>query len=150
MKQMARMSSALPLAPNTYYEGDETQTTWDEDKIYGCLCDSSWSVGLGSGETQQPEWFGPDCSLKHCPTGDNLRSPTDETDCFEVTAANSIHAGEAGNLCHVGCANQGICDHSTGVCQCFDGQYGTNCASIDASVTYEYWNPSSKNFDSEF
>lgn len=38
--------------------------TWDEDKIYGCLCDSSWPVGLGANETQEPEWFGPDCSLR--------------------------------------------------------------------------------------
>jgi hypothetical protein len=28
------------------------------------LCDSSWPVGLGSGQTQEPEWFGPDCSLR--------------------------------------------------------------------------------------
>lgn len=63
LKQMARMSNALPLAPNTFYEGDVSGTTWDEDMIYGCVCDSSWSVGLGSGETQEPEWFGPDCSL---------------------------------------------------------------------------------------
>ena len=39
-------------------------STWDEDKIFGCVCESSWSVGLGSGETQEPEWFGPDCSLR--------------------------------------------------------------------------------------
>ena len=37
--------------------------TWDEDMTYGCVCDSSWPVGLGSGETQEPEWFGADCSL---------------------------------------------------------------------------------------
>lgn len=64
LKQMARMSNALPLAPNTYYEGAEDGSTWDEDKIYGCVCDSSWPVGLGAGETQEPEWFGPDCSLR--------------------------------------------------------------------------------------
>jgi hypothetical protein len=28
--------------------------------IYGCVCDSSWTVGLASGQTQQPEYFGPD------------------------------------------------------------------------------------------
>lgn len=39
-------------------------TTWDEDKIFGCVCESQWPVGLGSGETQEPEWFGPDCSLR--------------------------------------------------------------------------------------
>lgn len=63
MKQLARMDSALPLGPNTYYEGDEDGATWDEDKVFGCLCDSSWPVGLGAGQRQEPEWFGPDCSL---------------------------------------------------------------------------------------
>jgi hypothetical protein len=38
--------------------------TWDESKLYGCVCDSSWTVGLESGETQQAEWFGADCSLR--------------------------------------------------------------------------------------
>ena len=44
--------------------GAEATTTWDENKIYGCVCDSSWTVGLASGQTQQPEWFEPDCSLR--------------------------------------------------------------------------------------
>ena len=30
----------------------------------GCVCDSSWPVGLGAGERQEPEWFGADCSLR--------------------------------------------------------------------------------------
>lgn len=76
---------------------------------------------------------------EHCPSGDNLRSPTDDTDCFNVTAKDSIHRGEVGNLCHVDCSNQGICDHTTGICQCFDGQYGNNCQEIDSTVTYDYW-----------
>jgi hypothetical protein len=36
--------------------------------------------------------------------------------------------GEVGNRCQVDCANQGICDYRTGTCQCFDGQYGTDCS----------------------
>ena len=28
-------------------------------------------VGLGSGETQEAEYFGADCSLLHCPSGDD-------------------------------------------------------------------------------
>lgn len=46
------------------YTHEQDGATWDEDKVYGCVCDSSWSVGLGAGETQEPEWFGPDCSLR--------------------------------------------------------------------------------------
>ena len=114
--------------------------TWDEDRIYGCLCDSSWAVGLGSGQRQEPEWFGPDCSLRHCPSGDNPKSSIDETNCHNVTAKNSVYRGQQGNLCQVDCANQGICDHSTGNCRCFDGQYGPNCARINPNAVYEEWN----------
>ena len=67
MKEMATLTDALPLSPPTTYSGKETTTTWDEDAIFGCVCDSAWAVGLGSGETQTPEWFGYDCSLRHCP-----------------------------------------------------------------------------------
>ena len=64
MKQLARRSDALPLNANTYYEGNEDTTTWDEARIFGCVCDSAWTVGLASGETQEPEWFGADCSQR--------------------------------------------------------------------------------------
>jgi len=140
LKQMARMSNALPLAPNSYYEGDEDGVTWDEDKLYGCVCDSSWSVGLGSGETQEPEWFGPDCSLRHCPSGNDPRTIKDETNCQHKAAKDSTYTGQHGNLCHVDCANRGICNYQTGVCKCFPGQYGQNCAVNDPDATYEYWN----------
>lgn len=132
IKQMAQMSNALPLGANTYYEGDEDFSTWDEDMTYGCVCDSSWEVGLGSGEKQQPEWFGADCSLRHCPSGDDPRTTsTDETDCYNVTAAGSSNRGESGNLCHVDCANRGLCNYKTGLCSCFDGYIGENCATIN-------------------
>jgi len=140
MRQLARMDAALPLGPNTYYEGEVDSVTWDEDRIYGCLCDSSWTVGLGNGQRQEPEWFGPDCSLRHCPSGDNPKTSNDETDCYNITAANSIYRGEVGNICHVDCSNQGICDHSTGNCKCFDGQYGGNCHYVNPNAVYEEWN----------
>ena len=140
IKQMARMSNALPLAPNTYYEGAEDSTTWDEDKLYGCVCDSSWTVGLKSGETQEAEWFGPDCSLRHCPSNDDPRTILVETDCSAVPAKDSYYVGESGNVCHVDCSNRGICDYSTGLCKCFDGQYGNDCSVLDPDATYEYWN----------
>jgi hypothetical protein len=142
MKQMARMDTALPLGPNTYYEGFEDTTTWDEDMSYGCVCDSSWDVGLDDGQTQQPEWFGPDCSQRHCPSGDDPFTEVVETNCTGIAAptAASTAVGLQGNLCHVDCSNRGICDHRTGVCQCFDGMYGAACNTIDATATYTYWN----------
>lgn len=144
IKQMARMDNALPLAPNTYYEGDEDGVTWDEDKLFGCVCDSSWEVGLASGQRQEPEWFGPDCSKRHCPSADDPRTLIDETNCWNVAPRDSYHIGLEGNKCHVDCANRGICDFSTGICQCFDGQYGEDCSINDPDATYHYWN---KGFD---
>jgi hypothetical protein len=42
----------------------QESTTWDARRIYGCVCDSSWSVGYGSTDMQLPEWYGPDCSRR--------------------------------------------------------------------------------------
>ena len=45
--------------------------TWDAYSNHGCLCDSAWKVGLAANETQEPEWFGPNCVRRHCPSGDD-------------------------------------------------------------------------------
>lgn len=76
------------------FSGEGDTVTWDEEMIYGCICDSSWEVGLGSGQMQEPEWFGPDCSLRHCPSGDDPNTIEDETDCFNVTSS-SVYSGAA-------------------------------------------------------
>jgi len=131
MRQIALLSDSLPLVNGTFeYDGDEDAATWDQDKLFGCVCDSSWDVGLKSGQRQQPEYFGHDCSLRHCPSGDDPRTSLDETDCQNVTAAGGFAVGEAGNLCHVDCSNRGICDYNTGLCKCFSGFYGRACGSI--------------------
>ncbi|CAM9229530.1 unnamed protein product [Sphacelaria rigidula] len=142
MKSLATTSEALPLSNVTtgfvsqswYYcfssrscvLGEDDSVTWDEEMIYGCVCDSSWEVGLGSGQTQEPEWFGPDCSLRHCPSGDDPSTTVDETDCYNVTTS-SVYSGAAGNLCQVDCSNRGTCDYGTGLCDCYTGYYGYNC-----------------------
>ena len=69
--------------------------------IYGCLCDSSWEVGLGNGQRQQSEWFGPDCSLRRCPGADDPRTRDDESDCKGVTALGGKGVGLVGNICHI-------------------------------------------------
>jgi len=130
ISQMARMPNAFPLNNITFYEGYESSTTWDEDIIYGCVCDSSWSVGLKAGERQRSEWFGPDCSLRRCPSGDDPETTGDETDC------SGVGGGERNNTCHVDCANRGLCDHYRGLCNCFDGYYGANCTLRDAHAHY--------------
>jgi hypothetical protein len=47
------------------------RNAWDREAMRQCLCDSSWAVGFESGQRQLSEWFGPDCSLKRCPSGDD-------------------------------------------------------------------------------
>ena len=95
---------------------------------------------MGAGERQQSEWFGPDCSLRRCPSGDDPQTIHDETD-----GTNSLNVGALtgtgscialssapGNKCHVDCAGRGLCDHSTGICACFEGQTGNDCRTPDA------------------
>ena len=76
MLQLSRMAEALPLTSSTttiYGSTDEAKdtTAWDHDSLQSCVCDSDWTVGLGSGEVHEPQWFGPDCSRQHCPSGDD-------------------------------------------------------------------------------
>mmetsp|Transcript_26866 Transcript_26866/g.56128 ORF Transcript_26866/g.56128 Transcript_26866/m.56128 type:complete len:267 (-) Transcript_26866:37-837(-) len=127
VKRMASLGNALPLGNTTTYTGFETSHTWDEDMVYGCVCDSSWTVGIGDGQTQEPEWFGADCSLRRCPSGDDPRTAADETDCHGKAAKNSAVKGQNGNKCHVDCSNRGTCDYRTGKCSCFNGYYGQAC-----------------------
>lgn len=138
LKNMAGEIRAFPINFNNYTYGEPASlATWDADKIYGCVCDSSWTVGLDTGETQAPTWFGADCSLKHCPSGDDPMTDAVETDCAHKKW-NGAASGEAatGNLCHVDCANRGICDHSTGLCRCFDGFRGEACTVIDVLARF--------------
>lgn len=82
MERITNFDDAFPLQnTTTKYKGNRNTTTWDSRKIYGCVCDSSWDVGFDNGETQRSEWFGYDCSLKHCPSGDDPMTEVDETNC---------------------------------------------------------------------
>ena len=115
--RLDRAFQNLDLETNLEYGsiGEQRASAWDYDSLTACICDSSWPVGLGSGETQQSEWFGPDCSLRRCPTGDDPITPyKNETDGYAVTAEGGRGIGRDGNLVHVDCSNQGICNHRTG------------------------------------
>ncbi|KAJ1461467.1 hypothetical protein M885DRAFT_432566, partial [Pelagophyceae sp. CCMP2097] len=123
--------NALPLnrADDAYY-GDITSRVneaWDFDTTQACVCDSRWTVGLGAGETQLAEYFGGDCSLKHCPSGRDPSASTDGLDCANKTAPLGRGKGGAGNLCHVECSNRGKCNYEYGTCECYDGYIGYNC-----------------------
>ena len=142
MRALAMLDEALPLTSreNRSYAHSNNQRpshTWDADRIFGCVCDSSWKVGLEANETQTPEYFGADCSLMHCPSGDDPMTRRDETDCFNVTADGGYGVGKVGNKCHVDCSNRGICDHESGLCKCFAGFYGPACDTINVKALGE-------------
>ena len=107
MAELARKDEALPLTNGSideelyfYYASEIDQhnhgyaEAWDSRKIFGCVCDSAWKVGLDGNETQTPEWFGADCSLRHCPTGNDPETQKDETNCTGVVAAGGRGTGK--------------------------------------------------------
>ena len=120
---------------------------WNNVTFYGgfdgsstCVCDSSWAVGYGPDQTQEPEYFGASCELRHCPTGDNPSTVVDETNCTGVALFTGGPVGLTGNKCQVDCSNQGVCDYNTGVCKCYQGYWGVNCgilvSGVDAASSY--------------
>lgn len=116
-----------------YMNGDHNNTsnttTWDANVGHACVCDSSWSVGLGAGQTQMAEFFGSACQLRHCPSGNDPSTSYDETNCTGIAPQGGMK-GLLGNLCHVDCSNRGICDYDNGVCACFEGYTGVACDSF--------------------
>jgi len=93
---MASEPNAAPFGPAATYGGAPEGATWDEDKIYGCVCDSAWPVGFGAGQTQATQLWGPDCSLARCPSGDDPMTPVDETDCAWRAANGAAWLGDVG------------------------------------------------------
>mmetsp|Transcript_4648 Transcript_4648/g.5977 ORF Transcript_4648/g.5977 Transcript_4648/m.5977 type:complete len:708 (+) Transcript_4648:81-2204(+) len=148
MKQMALASAALPLSngkgfgpPGHYAQAgsvEQSPGTWDAHSLHGCLCDSSWEVGLGSNQTQEPEYFGANCGFRHCPSGDDpVTIDVNELNCTNVTARGGKGVGSPGNRCHVDCSNRGICDFRSGICNCFEGFIGANCGTPKSALLLE-------------
>ena len=131
IKEIGSVTTLHPLSLTVNYGGDEVATTWDENRIMGCLCDSAWPVGLQHGEWQLGQYYGADCTLKRCPSGDDPMTPVNETDCHGKshngagTASNML--GQKGNGCVVECSNRGLCDSASGACECFAGYTGAAC-----------------------
>ena len=76
-------------------------------------------------------------SKGHCPSADDPRTSADETDCGGKVAKGGHGTGAAGNICHVDCANRGICAYGTGTCSCFDGYYSEACSLQSALAHYD-------------
>ena len=135
---MAGVADATPLIPVdvsgetlVHYRKSSDGASWDSDKLTGCVCDSSWPVGLEANKTQLAEYFGPACEFRRCPSGDDpTTSHINETDCFGKSQTGGSDVGLRGNLCHVDCSGRGMCDYKSGVCTCFKGYFGSNCGLI--------------------
>eukprot|EP00904_Undaria_pinnatifida_P008271 jgi/Undpi1/4574/HiC_scaffold_18.g07928.m1 len=74
MRDLGLMQGATPLLDNTSASSTSAQegfqvaygwdspagtAAWDSRSVFGCVCDAPW------------EYFGADCSLLHCPSGDD-------------------------------------------------------------------------------
>lgn len=65
-----------------------------------------------------PAFVGPDCSQRTCPYGDAwVATPKPETVASGLTSGHH----------KVQCSNRGLCDYSSGHCECFPGYDGKAC-----------------------
>jgi hypothetical protein len=115
--------TGMPSAQPSYIAEGWNEIAWDKRRHrQGGLCAHSCS-GHGSCEKNvncrcfkaldgEPEWTGPDCSLRTC--------PKDYAWIGSVVNQNDLHPWAE-------CSNKGICDRKTGACQCFTGYDGAAC-----------------------
>ena len=147
MKHLAKEGDLRPILSDTTTvsytaQRHDVASSWDADVQMGCVCDSTWPVGYGAGETQLAEFFGPACELRRCPSGDDPSTTGFvETNCAGkrqrddgVHVLQSGLVGAEGNLCHIDCSNRGLCDHTTGTCACFEGYTGANCGFLNTDA----------------
>jgi len=120
----AAAATYAPTSQPTFTAESYGQVTWDMKKRHrrGGLCENGCS-GHGSclvnqnclcytGMDGEPEWTGPDCSLRTC--------PKDFAWVGDVINANNLHPWTE-------CSNRGTCDRKSGTCQCFPGYDGVAC-----------------------
>lgn len=119
----AGASSDAPTGAPTYAIEGWGQITWDKRRHRnGGLCENHCSnhgtceknsnCKCFTGLDGEPEWTGPDCSLRTC--------PRDFAWVGDVINSNNLHPW-------VECSNKGTCDRKSGSCKCFPGYDGVAC-----------------------
>jgi hypothetical protein len=117
-----RSSGECACFPN--YEGIACERTTCPNGCSGAgICFSEMQLAEEAGQTYSTPWDaqkhvgcvcdlgrrGPDCSLVECPSSaDVMRG--------------------LGNEAGRDCGGRGICDYTSGLCECFHGYYGTSCS----------------------
>jgi len=115
--------NVAPTGAPTYAIEGWGQITWDKRRHRnGGLCENHCSnhgtceknsnCKCFTGLDGEPEWTGPDCSLRTC--------PRDFAWVGDVINSNNLHPW-------VECSNKGTCDRKSGSCSCFDGYDGVAC-----------------------
>lgn len=85
------------------YKNRANGGAFDADKEFGCLCDTGYR--------------GADCSLVECPSGAD-----------PLGGAGGIGVDSSWNLASaLDCSGRGVCDYSSGICNCFKGYAGERC-----------------------
>jgi len=74
----------------------------------------------------ETRWVGSDCSERECPYGVSWVTAA-TTEGAPMGRISAINAGLGGMHPYAECSNKGVCDRSTGECQCFEGYAGRGC-----------------------
>lgn len=115
--------AGTPTGAPTYAIEGWGQITWDKRRHRnGGLCENHCSnhgtceknsnCKCFTGLDGEPEWTGPDCSLRTC--------PRDFAWVGDVINSNNLHPW-------VECSNKGTCNRKDGSCSCFAGYDGVAC-----------------------
>lgn len=94
-----------------YTEGKRTYFGSEHDPVAG----NAYSHNLGDLQ-QFPAYTGADCSLRTCARGMSFSNLTETKDAHQDNAE---------------CSDRGVCDRTTGVCQCYPGWTGHACHIAD-------------------